>query len=72
MSKVSTKVNLESLRQKRKEKKVGVQEIIKSLNLQTKSAYYRKESGTNSFALEEAKILADLLDTTIDQLFFAS
>lgn len=70
MSEVLIKINLETIRNLRKEKKISVKEIIESLKLKTKSAYYRKELGINDFKLEEAKILACMLKTSIEQLFF--
>jgi transcriptional regulator with XRE-family HTH domain len=66
------KVNLETVRQLRKSKNVHVQDIIHALNLKTMSAYYRKELGINDFSLDEAKVLADMLGTSIEELFFAN
>lgn len=33
-------------------------------------AYHNKESGKSDFSLREAKILADLFNVTIDDIFF--
>ena len=58
------------LRELRKNKGINVKEISKLLGLKTESAYFKKESGKIKFSLEEAKIIADTLGKSIEDIFF--
>ena len=60
----------EKLRELRLNSKVPVDEIIKKLGLSTLSAYYKKETRAVPITLEEAKIIADIFDKTVDEIFF--
>jgi DNA-binding XRE family transcriptional regulator len=60
----------QKLKKLRKEREIPVSEIIKILGLKTKSAYYKKETGALDFSLEEAKLLSELFDLSIESIFF--
>jgi len=59
------------LRELRKSKGISAKDMAELLGLGTKAAYYKKESGMTRFTLYEARLIAERLGTTIDQLFFA-
>lgn len=46
-------------------------DLAKKLDI-TPGAYSFKETGRTQFTLKEAKLIADLFGTTIDELFFES
>lgn len=60
----------ENLRKKRLEKGVKVSEIIEKLGLKTEAAYYKKETGSVPFTLEEGRIIADIFKMPIEEIFF--
>ena len=51
----------ENLRKIRQEKGIKAKEIAEKLGLKTEGAYYKKETGTVPFTLEEGKVVADIL-----------
>ena len=48
------------------------QEISEKLGLKTEGAYYKKETGSVPFTLEEGKIVADILGMPIEDIFFTN
>lgn len=60
----------EKLREIRQEKNIKVKEIAERIGLKTEGAYYKKETGTVPFTLEEGKIIADILNMPIEEIFF--
>lgn len=60
----------EKLRRIRNEKNISAKEMAKALKLATEAAYYKKESGSIKFSVQEAKIVADMLNMTIEEVFF--
>jgi transcriptional regulator with XRE-family HTH domain len=61
----------EKLRKIRRAKNINVKEISDKLGLKTEGAYYKKETGSVPFTLEEGKIIADIFDMPIEEIFFA-
>ena len=62
----------EKLRKMRKEKGIKVKDICELLNLETEAAYYKKETGSVPFTLEEGKKIANLLNEPIESIFFGN
>jgi len=62
----------ERLRKLRREKNVKAKEIADKMGLKTEGAYYKKETGTVPFTLEEGKIVADILNMPIEEIFFTN
>ena len=62
----------EKLRKIRQEKNIKAKEIAERLGLKTEGAYYKKETGSVPFTLEEGKIVADILKMPIEDIFFAN
>lgn len=62
----------EILRKIRQEKNIKAKEISEKLGLKTEGAYYKKETGTVPFTLEEGKIIADILQMPIEKIFFTN
>lgn len=62
----------EKLRKIRQEKNVKAKDIAKKLGLKTEGAYYKKEAGTVPFTLKEGKIVADILNMPIEEIFFTN
>lgn len=60
----------ENLRKLRKNKNIKVKDICKALNLETESAYYKKEKGNVPFTLQEGKIISNLFGEPIETIFF--
>lgn len=58
------------LRNIRNKKNITAREMADLLGLKTEAAYYKKESGLIKFSLEEAKIVADRLGLTVEEIFF--
>lgn len=52
----------------RKENKLNQKDLAKELGIHSVT-YSRKETGEKEFTLTEALKLADLFDTTVDELF---
>ena len=47
------------------------EELANKIGITTRN-YISKENGKSQFKLDEAKLIADLFGTTIDELFFKS
>ena len=62
----------ERLRKIRKEKNISALEIAKKIGLKTEGAYYKKETGDVPFTLTEGKIISDLLEMPIEDIFFTN
>ena len=60
----------EKLRKTRQEKNIKAKEIAEKLGLKTEGAYYKKETGSVPFTLEEGKIIADIFNMPIEEIFF--
>lgn len=60
----------ENLRKIRQEKNIKVKEIAKWLGLKTEAAYYKKETGTVPFSLDEGKKIAEMFNMPIEDIFF--
>jgi transcriptional regulator with XRE-family HTH domain len=46
-----------------------IKELCKLLGIESEATYYRRENGSISFKVEEAKILAKFYKTTVEELF---
>lgn len=62
----------ENLRKIRQELNISVEELCDLLGLETKAAYYKKETGLIKFSLQEAKLISDRLKLPIEHIFFAN
>ncbi len=62
----------ENLRKIRQEKNIKAKEIAKKIGLKTEGAYYKKETGSVPFTLEEGKIIANILEMPIEEIFFTN
>lgn len=62
----------ERLRELRREKNIKAKEMAEKMGLKTEGAYYKKETGTVPFTLEESKIVADILNMPMEEIFFAN
>ncbi len=62
----------EKLRKIRQEKNIKAKDIAEKMGLKTEGAYYKKETGTVPFTLEEGKIVADILEMPIEEIFFTN
>lgn len=60
----------QNLRELRLKNKIPINVFLKELGLETKSAYYKKETGLVPITLEEAKKIADILGLSIEAIFF--
>lgn len=60
----------ENLREIRNNRDISALDMAEVLGLQTKAAYYKKESGSIKFSLEEAGLIARFLDMKIEDIFF--
>lgn len=60
------------LRKIRQEKNIKAKEIAKKMGLKTEGAYYKKETGVVPFTLEEGKIIADIFQMPIEEIFFTN
>jgi len=59
-----------NLRKLRREKKIKAIDIARKMGLKTEGAYYKKEIGVVPFTLTEAKLIADMFDKSIEEVFF--
>lgn len=64
------KPKLKRLRKIRREAGISQSEMADYLGISTQ-AYHMKESGKSSLKLEEAKKIADILESDIEKLFFS-
>ena len=55
--------------EKRKAKKLNVADMAKKLDI-SRSFYYKIEAGIRNPTISTAKQIADILDSTVDELFF--
>lgn len=60
----------ENLRAIRNARNISALDMAEVLGLQTKAAYYKKESGNIRFSLEEANKISKFLDMKIEDIFF--
>lgn len=60
----------EKLREARKAKNLSVREMSKMLNISA-SFYYKIEQGIRNPTISLAKVIADKLGSTIEELFYA-
>jgi transcriptional regulator with XRE-family HTH domain len=60
----------ERLRKLRQEKNIKVKDLAEKMGLKTEGAYYKKETGNVPFTLEEGKIISDVLEMPIEEIFF--
>ena len=60
----------QNLRELRLKNKIPINVFLKELGVETKSAYYKKETGLVPITLEEAKKIADILGLSIEAIFF--
>ncbi len=58
------------LRERRNISNVSAEEMAKLLGLKTKGAYYKKENGFVKITLDEASIIANYFNCTIEEVFF--
>ena len=60
----------ERLRKFRQEKNIKAKEMAEKLGLKTEGAYYKKETGTVPFTLQEGKIVSEIIGLPIEEIFF--
>lgn len=60
----------EKLRKIRQEKGIKAKDIAEKLGLKTEGAYYKKETGSVPFSLEEGKIISETFSMPIEEIFF--
>lgn len=60
----------ENLREIRNKRNISALDMANVLGLQTKAAYYKKESGSIKFSLEEANLISKYLNMKIEDIFF--
>lgn len=62
----------EKLKKLRVERNISAEDMSKILGLETKAAYYKKESGNVKFSLMEAKKISDFFNIPIEEIFFSN
>ena len=62
----------ENIRKIRQEKNVKAKEIAEKLGLKTEGAYYKKETGSVPFTLEEGRIIANIFKMPMEEIFFTN
>lgn len=60
----------DKLKQIRSERNITVEQMMDVLSLETKAAYYKKESGSVKFSLDDAKKVSDYIGLPIENIFF--
>lgn len=60
----------DKLKQIRAERNITVEQMMGVLSLETKAAYYKKESGSVKFSLDDAKKVSDFIGLPIEDIFF--
>lgn len=60
----------ENLREIRNSRNISALDMAKVIGLQTRAAYYKKESGLIKFSLEEAGLISIFLKMDIEDIFF--
>ncbi len=63
------KLNLEKVKELRKEKGLSQEEVAKMLGLKTVYPYHRKESGRQSFTAEELMMLSSIYNVPCEKFF---
>lgn len=66
------KINLELIKNKRKEKGLNIDEMAEILRLTNGSMYWKRENGDYKFRAEEVIILSTTLDIPMDSLFLSN
>lgn len=66
------KINLELIKEKRKEKGFNIDEMAVKLGLTNGSMYWKRENGDYKFKAEETILLSQFLKIPIKQLFLSS
>ncbi len=61
--------NKNRLRYLRKQRGISAKTMADALGLQTVGAYYKKETGRNKITIEEAKVIASIVGSTIEEVF---
>lgn len=59
----------EKLRKIRQDENIKAIEIAEVIGLKTESAYYKKETGKVPFTLEQALIIANMLNKSVEEVF---
>lgn len=59
----------EKLRKIRQDENIKAIEIAEAIGLKTESAYYKKETGKVPFTLEQALIIANMLNKSVEEVF---
>ena len=62
----------EKLRKIRQEKNIKAKEIAEKIGLETEGAYYKKETGKVPFTLKEGRIISEMLELPIEEIFFTN
>lgn len=62
----------ERLRKIRQEKNIKAREIAERIGLKTEGAYYKKETGSVPFTLTEGKVIADMFEMPMEEIFFTN
>lgn len=60
----------EKLKQLRLSRHIPAKSIANLIELDTPSAYYKKEKGLIKFSLEDAKKISDYFGESIEEIFF--
>lgn len=60
----------ENLREIRNNRNISALDMAMVIGLQTRAAYYKKESGLIKFSLEEAILISNYLGMKIEDIFF--
>lgn len=60
----------DKLRKIRQKSNIKAKELAEKLGLKTEGAYYKKETGSVPFTLKEGKIIADVFNLPIEEIFF--
>ena len=65
------KLNLNLIKEKRKDKGFNIEDMARKLKLTNGSMYYKREAGHYKFRAEEVMMLASILEIPMDQLFLS-
>lgn len=66
------KVNLEIIKEKRKENNFNIDEMARKLNLTNGSMYYKREAGQYKFKPEELMMVSKILKIPMNKLFLSN
>lgn len=64
------KMRYTRLRYVRREKHISALDMAKGIGLRSGTAYLKKETGKVRISLQEAKIISEMLDMSIEALFY--